>query len=88
LFVSENFHPAWHATVDGQPARVIRAQHALIAVPLPAGARSIELVFSAPGFRRGEVITLLALLLVLATVAADVVRQRAARATKGPVQGG
>ena len=31
-------------------------------------------------------ITLLALLLVLATVAADVVRQRAARGTKGPVQ--
>jgi len=88
LFVSENYHPAWHAEVDGRPARVIRAQHSLMAVPLPAGARSIQLSFSAPGSRRGQMITLLALLLVVATIGTDVVRHRARKRAGSPEQGG
>ncbi len=59
-----------------------------MAVPLPAGARSIELSFSAPGFRRGGMITLLMLLGVLAAVGADAVRRRASARTQGTGQGG
>jgi membrane protein YfhO len=76
LFVSENYHPAWHAEVDGREARVVRAQYSLMAVPLPPGARSVELAFSSPVFRRGRIITVLALLLVLVTIGADAVRRR------------
>ena len=76
LFVSENYHPAWHAEVDGHAARVVRAQYSLMAVPLPAGARSVVLTFSSPGFRRGEIITILALLLLLVTIGVEVVRRR------------
>ena len=76
LFVSENYHPAWHAKVDGREARVLRTQHTLMGVPLPVGARSVELVFSSPGYRRGQVITLVALLLVLGTIGVDMVRRR------------
>jgi hypothetical protein len=79
LFVSENYHPAWHAEVDGRPARVVRAQYSLMAVPLPAGARSVELSFSSPAFRQGQIITLVALLLVLGTIGVDVARRRSIR---------
>jgi hypothetical protein len=75
LFVSENYHPAWHAEVDGREARVVRAQYSLMAVPLPAGARSVQLAFASPAFRQGQLITLVALLLVLMTIGVDVVRR-------------
>ena len=76
LFVSENYHPAWHAKVDGREARVLRTQYTLMGVPLPVGARSVELVFSSPGYRRGQVITMVALLLVLGTIGVGLVRRR------------
>jgi hypothetical protein len=76
LFVSENYHPAWHAQVDGHEARVVRAQYSLMAVPLPAGARSVQLAFSSPGYRRGQIITVLALLVVVVIMGVDRVRRR------------
>jgi uncharacterized membrane protein YfhO len=81
--VSENYHPAWHAKVDGREARVVRAQYSLMAVPLPAGARSVQLAFSSPAFRQGQIITLVALLLVLVTIGVDVVRRRSMRGAEG-----
>jgi hypothetical protein len=86
LFVSENYHPAWHATVDGREARVVRAQYTLIGVPLPAGARSVDLAFSSPALRQGQVITLLALLLVLVTMGVDAARRRSGRRSEGSPQ--
>ena len=58
LSVSENWYPDWHATVDGQPAQVVRAQSSLMAVPVPAGARVVELAFRSAAYRRGRVVTL------------------------------
>jgi membrane protein YfhO len=81
LFVSENYHPAWHAEVDGRKAAVVRAQHSLMAVPLPAGAHSVQLAFSSPAFRRGQIITILALLVVLVTLGVEVVRRRSSHGT-------
>ena len=81
LFVSENYDPNWHATVDGQRAPVLLAQYALMAVPLPAGARSVDLTFSSPGFARGRIITLAVLLLLAVVILVDAAgRVRAARA--------
>jgi hypothetical protein len=34
LHVSRTFHPSWQAEIDGVPAPVLRANHALMAVPL------------------------------------------------------
>ena len=88
LFVSENYHPAWHAQVDGRAVRVVRAQYSLIAVPLPAGARSVQLSFSSPAFRQGQIITLLTLLLVLVPPGVDLARRRLRRPGDGERQGG
>ncbi len=46
--VSELHHPSWRATVDGAPVEVVRADYALIGVPIPAGHHRIELEFK-PG---------------------------------------
>ena len=72
--MSENWYPDWHATVDGQPAQVVRAQFSLMAIPVPAGARQIELTFASAAYRRGRMVTLamsalLALLLLVDGVA-------------------
>lgn len=61
LVVSENFYPGWLATVDGKPATVERADFTLIGVPLPAGARKVELWFTDPAYETGKYITWLAL---------------------------
>lgn len=65
LFLSENWHPGWSATVDGKGANVIRAQHTLIGVPLEAGAKSVELTFRDAKYPRGRAITLVTLLLLV-----------------------
>lgn len=53
LMVSENWYPDWRATVDGQPAQALRGDHTFITVPLPRGAREVQLVFRSDGYRTG-----------------------------------
>jgi len=68
LSISENYYPDWRATVDGKPTPVVRAQFSLMAIPVTAGARVVELRFRSEAYRRGRVVTLVLLggLLVLA----------------------
>ncbi len=66
LLVSENYYPGWTATADGTPAPVGRGDASLITVALPAGARTVQLEFTSPDYRRGRLITWLALAVVLA----------------------
>jgi hypothetical protein len=61
LIVSENYYPGWTATVDGRPAPVGRAQHILIGVALPEGARSVDLTFRSPTYELGKAVTIAAL---------------------------
>jgi hypothetical protein len=76
LVVSENFFPGWRATVDGRQAAVYRADYNLIGVPLPAGARRVDLSFSDPAIGTGKAITTFALLLAVAALAAGLVVDR------------
>ncbi len=50
LVVADNWFPAWRATVDGRPAPVLRAYHTLRAVPVPAGAHTVRMVYRCPGW--------------------------------------
>lgn len=78
LVVSENWYPDWHATVDGTPARTLRGNASLITVPLPAGARRVEVAFRSSAYNRGKVITLLTVtgLVALALVPPVLARRR------------
>jgi hypothetical protein len=80
LIVSENWYPGWSATVDGRPVATVRANHNLIGIPLPAGARSVQLDFADPAYHTGRVVTLLATLAALALVAAGLFAERRQRA--------
>ena len=61
LVVSENYYPGWSASVDGRPEVAARADYVLMGVPLPKGARHIELTFASPAYTRGKLVTLAAL---------------------------
>ena len=76
LMVSENYYPGWNATIDGKPAAVHRANLSLMGVPLPAGARKIELTFTSASFERGKLITLAAIGLSLLAIGAGALVQR------------
>jgi hypothetical protein len=45
LVVADNWFPAWKATVNGAEAPVLRAYHTLRAVPVPAGASTVEMSY-------------------------------------------
>lgn len=76
LVVAENYYPGWRARVDGQPAPLARAQFSLMGVELPEGARSIELNFDSRTYATGKAVTIAAILIALAWLAAVVVLGR------------
>ena len=43
LVIADNWYPAWSARVDGAETEVLRAYHALRAVPVPAGVSEVEM---------------------------------------------
>lgn len=66
LVVSENYFPGWHATVDGKAAPVALMNYNLIGVPLPAGAKTVQLRFTDAAYEKGKTISLLAALIAIA----------------------
>lgn len=76
LIVSENFYPGWTATVDGKPVTASRAMYSLIGVPLPTGAKSIELRFASASYEKGKLITLASIGIALLAMAIGAVADR------------
>ena len=65
LLISENWYPDWHAIVDNQAAKIYRANHAMLALPLPAGAKSVDLSYRSDASAKGATMTEIALALTL-----------------------
>ena len=80
LVVSENYFPGWSAMVDGKPASVARANFNLMGVPLPAGARRVELTFDDAAYHSGARVTLAALALTLIAIVGGLGADRLRRA--------
>ena len=68
LVFSEVHDPGWRAWVDGSAAPVLRADLALVAVPVPAGEHEVLLRYTAPWVWRGIGVGLLGLALWLGLV--------------------
>lgn len=64
LLILENWYPDWHATVDGASATVLRGDQTFITVPVPTGARQVELTFASQDYARGRLITWASLVLL------------------------
>ena len=78
VLVAENWYPDWHASVDGSPVQLLRGDYALLTVPVPAGAKQVELSFRSRDFEIGKMISLasLALLVAVAVLPAALRRRR------------
>lgn len=57
LVVSEVFHPAWRATVDGRPADVVVVDDVLRGVAVPAGRHTVELTMDTTVLHAGMAVT-------------------------------
>ena len=53
LLLSEVWYPGWHAVVNGAETPIYRANGALRALAVPAGASTVELWFAPPSWRTG-----------------------------------
>lgn len=58
LFVSESWYPGWKAFVDGQKERILKANYAFRAVPVPAGEHIVEFIYSPQSFTIGKWLSL------------------------------
>jgi hypothetical protein len=74
----EIYYPGWQATVDGAPARILRADGILMAVALPPGTHRVELVFAPASVTVGALVSA-ASVLAWAVIMARGWRQRRRR---------
>ena len=64
--ISEIYYPeGWSATVDGQPATILRANYVLRAIEIPAGKHSVEFTFAPKSYVIGDKITMASSWIVL-----------------------
>jgi uncharacterized membrane protein YfhO len=56
------YFPGWQATIDGRPLEILRVDHALMGVSVPAGDKEVLLRFRSTRFAAGAWISVLTLL--------------------------
>ncbi len=66
VVLNEAWDPGWVARVDGVPADVLVADHALMAVAVGAGSHEIHLEYRPDGLEQAEQLALLAVALIVA----------------------
>lgn len=71
LVLADPFYAGWHATVDGRPAEVLRANHALRALFVEPGEHYIEFSFWPRSLTIGLLVACLACLTGLALIVTD-----------------
>ncbi|HMA19117.1 MAG TPA: hypothetical protein VKS03_11820, partial [Thermoanaerobaculia bacterium] len=72
LVWSRTFFPAWKATLDGSPARVLLANGRDLAVAVPGGRHRVEVAWSSVTFRLGVLFQAIASLAALTIVATSI----------------
>ena len=53
LRLADLYYPDWKVTVDGKPERLLRADHVMRAVVVPAGRHKVEFKFASSAFTLG-----------------------------------
>ena len=76
LVVADNWFPAWQATIDGEPAEVLRAYHTLRAIAVPSGVSTVEMWYEAPLLKQSRVLSLLVLLGLITSGSIGLVQAR------------
>jgi hypothetical protein len=63
LVLAQSFYGPWRASMDNQPAPLLRANHAFQAVPVASGVHDIVIEYRDKAFRIGFIVTLCTLML-------------------------
>jgi len=79
LLIAENWYPDWQAAADGRPAQVLRGDHSLLTVAVPAGAKVVDLTFRSKPYELGRTLSIASLAALLIGLLAAVVLPRRAR---------
>jgi hypothetical protein len=58
LRLADLYYPDWKVTVDGKPARLLRADHVMRAVAVPAGRHKVQFKFASASFTLGAWLSL------------------------------
>jgi membrane protein YfhO len=69
LVLTDSWFPGWKATVDGKDTPIERVDYLIRGVVVPAGAHRVEFRYQPASWRAGWIVSLLALLAILALVA-------------------
>jgi hypothetical protein len=81
LFLADQYFPGWTASVNGQPAPILLANHAFRLVEVPRGPVRVEFVYQPWRVRIGAVISVATLVVVAAALAWTFRRPIALRAS-------
>ncbi|MEI7058394.1 YfhO family protein [Nocardioides sp. CCNWLW239] len=77
LVVADSLHrKGWRATVDGRPATIVDADHAMGAVRLSPGTHTVHLQYTPPGWPAAGIVSAVAVLLALALLGLGALRGR------------
>ena len=68
LRVGSRWDPGWSATVDGRPARVLRADGVFRGVAVPPGRHTVAFSYRNPEEMRGRVVAVVALVVLMGLV--------------------
>ncbi len=80
LVLTDNFYDAWHVSVDGRPAELLRAYGTFRAVEVPAGAERVLFWYHSERYATGKMVTWLTLIyLALVMAGYALVRRRQGR---------
>lgn len=76
LVLSDPWYPAgWQATINGEAAEILQANHAFRALAVPDGDNLIEFKLTTPAYNKGKWISLLSFLVVVGLLVGGGLRQ-------------
>jgi uncharacterized membrane protein YfhO len=76
LVVSDNYYPAWTATIDGERSPVLRADLTLRAVRVPTGNHEVRFEYRSPMLRAAAWTTIVSLLGAVGLIGFGLYRRR------------
>ena len=84
LVLADNYYDAWHATIDGTPAKIIRAYGTFRAVAVPAGSKEVVFTFRSERYVMARMVSMITALYLLGVLGGMLYfgYKRPAKATK------